>query len=83
MNLEEIISTAGRRNYTVQLKVETRVGKIEALEVEPYGSKRKGVRQLLFCLDVNSFEYKNIDLSLIRAAEMTRSMFKPRFPISF
>lgn len=83
MNVEGIISTAGRRNYTVQIKVETRKGKVEAFEVEPYGSKQKGLRQLLFCLDVNTFEYKNIDLSLIRAAEMTRSMFKPRFPISF
>ncbi len=83
MDVEGIISTAGRRNYTVQLRVETRRGQVEAFEVEPYASNQKGLRRLLFCLDVNTFEYLNIDLSLIRAAEMTRNMFTPRFPIIF
>lgn len=83
MSVEEVISNAGRRNLTVQIKVETNKGQIEVFEVEPYGSKRRGGSQMFFCLDVNNYEYKNIDMSVIRAAEMTRSMFKPRFPIDF
>ncbi len=83
MNVEEIISTAGRRNLTVKIKVETQKGQLEVFEVEAYGRKQKGLSRLLFCLDVKSFEYKNLDLSLIRSAEMTHRMFKPRFPIDF
>lgn len=83
MGVEEIISNAGRRSLTVQIKVETSKGQIEVFEVEPYGSKRKGTSQIFFCLDVNNYEYKNIDMSVIRAAEVTRSMFKPRFPVDF
>jgi len=83
MNIEDIISSAGRRNLTVQLKVETQKGQLEVFEVEAYGRKQKGLQQLVFCLDVKTFEYKNIDLAMIRSAEMTRRMFKPRFPIDF
>ncbi len=83
MSVDEIISNAGRRNCTVQLKVETHKGEYEVFEVEPYGCKQQGLSQLVFCLDVNSFAYMNIDLSLIRSAEMTRSVFRPRFPVEF
>ncbi len=83
MSFEEIISNAGRRNLTVRIKVETRKGQIESFEVEPYGRKQKDSGQMIFCLDVNSYEYKNIDVSIIRAAEMTQSVFKPRFPVDF
>ncbi len=83
MSVEAILSNAGRRNLTVQIKVETGEGQIEVLEVEPYGRKQNADCQMFFCLDVNSYEYKNIDMSLIRAAEMTRSLFKPRFPVDF
>ena len=83
MDVETIIANSGRRNLTVRLRVETQKGQEEAFEVEAYGRKQKGVTQLIFCLDVKSFEYKNIDLSLIRSAEMTHRMFKPRFPIDF
>lgn len=83
MSVEETISTAGRRNLTVRLKVETKKGQLEVFEVEAYGRKQKGLCHLIFCLDIKSFEYKNIDLALIRSAEMTRSLFKPRFPIDF
>lgn len=83
MSVEEIISNAGRRSLTVKIKVETRKGQFEQYEVEHYGRKQRGENQVIFCLDVNSYEYKNIDLTLIRAAEMTRSMFKPRFPVDF
>lgn len=83
MSVEEIIASAGRRNMTVRIKVETRAGQFEQFEVEPYSRKAKGSAQVVFCLDVNSYEYKNIDIGLIRTAEMTRSLFKPRFPVDF
>jgi hypothetical protein len=83
MNVENTISTAGRRNLTVRLQVESKKGQIEVFEVEAYGQRQKGSVQLVFCLDVKSFEYKNIDLAMILSAEMTKSLFKPRFPISF
>jgi len=83
MNVEEIISNSGRRNLTVQIKVETPKGQVEFLEVEAYGRKQKGLQRLIFCLDIKSFKYMNIDLAMVRSAEMTHRMFKPRFPIDF
>jgi len=83
MNVETIIANAGRRNLTVRLKVETQKGLLEVFEVEAYGRKKNGVSLMIFCLDVKTFGYKNFDLALIRSAEMTYRMFKPRFPIDF
>lgn len=68
---------------TVKIKVETSKGQTEVFEVEPYGRKQKGTSQMFFCLDVNTYEYRNIELASIRGAEMTRSIFKPRFPVDF
>jgi hypothetical protein len=82
-SVDDVISKAGRRRLTVQLKVETQKGQFEVLEVEAYGRRQRGPSQLFFCLDVNNFEYRNIDLSLVRSAEMTRSAYTPRFPIDF
>jgi len=83
MAVETIISIAGRRNQTVRIKVETSKGQLEVYEVEPYGRKQKGTSQIFFCLDVKNHEYRNIDLEMIVEAEMTRSTFKPRFPVDF
>ena len=83
MSFDAIITDAGRRSLTVQLKVELRRGEIEVIEVEPYGRKAQGDSNLLFCLDVNTYEYKNIDMAKIRNVETTRRMFKPRFPVDF
>lgn len=83
MTAEEIIVNAGRRRLTVRIKVETRKGQFDVFEVEPYGRRSKGDSHVLFCLDVNSYEYRNIDLALVKGAEVTRSVFKPRFPVDF
>jgi hypothetical protein len=83
MSIETIITSAGRRSMTVQIQVESSQGLLEFLEIEPYSRKQRGSSNLLFCLDVKSREYKNIDLARIRNAEMTRSLFKPRFPVDF
>jgi predicted DNA-binding transcriptional regulator YafY len=83
MAVETIISNAGRCSQTVRIKVESTKGLLEVYEVEPYGQKQKGTSQLIFCLDVKNQEYRNIDLSRIREAEMTKSVFKPRFPVDF
>ena len=83
MSVEEIIADAGRRLQTVQVKVENSKGQIEVFEVEPYMPRWQGGNKQIFCLDLDRYEYKSIDVEQIRAAEVTRRMFRPRFPIGF
>ncbi|WP_020677346.1 WYL domain-containing protein [Geopsychrobacter electrodiphilus] len=82
-SVETVLSMAGRRNQTVRIKVEDSKGNLDVFEVEPYGRKQKDGGQMFFCLDIKNQEYRNIELSRIREAEMTRRLFKPRFPVDF